>query len=378
MKKYLISVSVLFIMITGCTVKDPVKTLDNEAPSLSDLKFIQYIYVFQDTLYPVSVKVRDQQGRDDIVDVSGYIQGLWASSETQYEFKDDGASGDIIPNDGIYYLNLRLDDFKAGAGTYLLTIEARDLADLVSETLTDTIFVMAGEPPYILNVQMSDSLSEADLSAVTFNMDIKDSEGLDDIDSVYINLYYPWQETSFHQLVLHAGSPLGDSLTIQDSYVFQEDLSNILKIPTEYTFEFIAVDVNGLQSMGVQKSVSVNRPNDAPVLSDLVAPDQITLPSEGDVEILLTVKASDLQGDADIEMVWFDTVKPDGNPSSGNPFEMYDNGFEGDVTPGDGVYSLRIYLISSNDAGTYTFNFQARDRSGAVSNVISHELTVVE
>ena len=229
-----------------------------------------------------------------------------------------------------------------------------------------------------MNVQAPDSLDEAALSSGTFTLEIKDSEGLDDVESVYANIYYPWQETAFHQLIFHSGSPLGDSLTIQDTFQYQKDLLNVLKIPTDYTFEFIAVDGNGLQSVPVQKTIHVTRPNDAPVLSNLVAPDQARLPVEGDIEILLTVNANDIQGDADIEKVWFDTIKPDGNPSSGNPFDMYDDGLSGDVTPNDGVYSLKIYLISTNDPGTYTFNFQAQDRSGMKSNVMSHELTVVE
>lgn len=378
MKKYFIGLALLILLCTACTVKDPLRSEENAAPSLSGLRFVQTVLVAQDTLYPVSVKVTDPQGISDIAQVLGSVQKPGTSSGKQIEFRDDGQNGDIIPKDGIFYFNLTLEDFNTGTGIYLLQIEARDLADLASEVLTDTIFVMAGDPPKILNVQAPDSVDEAGLSAINFTIDVKDFEGLDDVDSLYANLYYPWQDAPFYQLIFHAGSSLGDSLTTQDSFQYQKDLSSVLKIPTDYTFKFIAVDRNGLQSVHVQKTIKVNRPNDAPILSNLVAPDQVTLPAEGDINILLTVKVDDAQGDADIEKVWFDTIKPDGNPSSGNPFAMYDDGLSEDITARDGVYSLKIYMTSTNDPGTYTFNFQSQDRSGAKSNIISHELTVVE
>jgi hypothetical protein len=111
-------------------------------------------------------------------------------------------------------------------------------------------------------------------------------------------------------------------------------------------------------------------------LSELSASD--TVSRRQSEPILLSVRAQDPQGPADIRIVYFNTTKPDGNPSSGNPFKMFDDGLHGDVTAGDGIYSLAIVISQSNALGAYRFDFFAEDKSGAVGDSLTHVITVVD
>lgn len=125
--------------------------------------------------------------------------------------------------------------------------------------------------------------------------------------------------------------------------------------------------------------VRITRSNQAPLLSDLVAPD--TMRIEGQTKsFVLQVKATDPDGPADIRRVFFNSFRPDGTPSSGNPFEMFDDGnanSSGDSRAGDGIYSLRVILPATATPGRYRFEFQAVDRSSAVSNTLIHFITVI-
>jgi len=38
----------------------------------------------------------------------------------------------------------------------------------------------------------------------------------------------------------------------------------------------------------------------------------------------------------------------------------------------DGIYSRKIEVNQTNEKGTYRFEFQARDRSGEISDIINH------
>jgi len=96
--------------------------------------------------------------------------------------------------------------------------------------------------------------------------------------------------------------------------------------------------------------------------------------------VKLSIKATDPDGQSDIQKVFFNSYRPDGSPSTGNPFQMFDdgnfNGQSGDSEAGDGIYSLTVQLPTTTQRGTYRFVFQATDRSGAQSNEVSHLLRV--
>ncbi len=146
-----------------------------------------------------------------------------------------------------------------------------------------------------------------------------------------------------------------------------------------YWIEAFGETVQGHRTKVLYEPFLVVRSNQPPVLSNLQAPDTVALSSQ-DQLIQLRVRASDPNGLQDVVRVIFNSYRPNGAPSSGNPFEMYDdgnrNGPSGDEIRGDGIYSLRILLPATTQTGTYRFEFQAYDRAGATSNLLIHRMTV--
>jgi len=146
-----------------------------------------------------------------------------------------------------------------------------------------------------------------------------------------------------------------------------------------YLAEVSAEDLKGYVSNEVILPLQIIRTNQPPVLSDLQAPNTVKLASQ-DQLLVLQVKASDPNGLEDVQRVVFNSFRPDGGASSGNPFQMFDDGDSnhGDATEGDRVYSLRIILPSTTQIGTYRFEFQAFDKANEGSNIIIHLMTVTQ
>jgi hypothetical protein len=144
-----------------------------------------------------------------------------------------------------------------------------------------------------------------------------------------------------------------------------------------FRVEIHAEAQNGFQSNTAVAPLTVYRGNHPPALSGLDAPDTLRLANQTQL-LTLRIKATDPDGLSDIARVIFNSYKPDGSASSGNPFQMFDDGAasHGDLTAGDGTYSLIITLPSATQTGTYTFEFLAFDRSNEASATIIHRVTV--
>jgi hypothetical protein len=146
-----------------------------------------------------------------------------------------------------------------------------------------------------------------------------------------------------------------------------------------YFVDVAAADPRGLTSNTFILPVRVTRSNLPPVLTDLQAADTVRLASQ-DQFLVLQVRATDPNGLEDLQRVVFNSFRPDDSPSSGNPFQMYDDGDpgHGDTVQGDGIFSLRVVLPVTTQTGMYRFEFQAFDRSGEGSNVIIHRIRVLQ
>lgn len=144
-----------------------------------------------------------------------------------------------------------------------------------------------------------------------------------------------------------------------------------------FVLEVSAEGNNGLTSNTVLAKLSVFRGNKPPILSTLEAPDTLTLANQSQL-LTLRILATDPDGLTDVARVVFNSYKPDGSASSGNPFQMYDDGSasHGDVRASDGTYSLTISLPSNTQPGVYRFEFQAFDRSNEASSIFVHSVTV--
>lgn len=111
-----------------------------------------------------------------------------------------------------------------------------------------------------------------------------------------------------------------------------------------------------------------------PVLSDLVMPDSVTA---GDW-FIFTVKVTDPNGLSDVKKVSFKFIRKEDGSSSDN-IDMWDDGnldVHGDSVAGDGIYSFKNRFTTDTQGKTREFDFQATDRSGRVSNILTHNIYV--
>ncbi|NMB82069.1 MAG: hypothetical protein GYA14_09655 [Ignavibacteria bacterium] len=116
-----------------------------------------------------------------------------------------------------------------------------------------------------------------------------------------------------------------------------------------------------------------------PIISNLTIPNSV---SRGE-SFIFTIKVEDGNGLGDISQVYFKLFRPDGSlvdPQNGlGYFLMVDDGnFNtfGDATAGDGIYSFKNSFSATTQTGQWKFEFQAKDKSGNLSNVIIHLMTV--
>ncbi|MDQ7817016.1 MAG: hypothetical protein RDU14_08315 [Melioribacteraceae bacterium] len=122
-----------------------------------------------------------------------------------------------------------------------------------------------------------------------------------------------------------------------------------------------------------------NQVSYSPLISNLTIPNLV---NRGE-SFVFTLKVEDQNGLGDISQVYFKLFRPDGtlaDPQNGlGYFLMVDDGnldVFGDQTAGDGIYSFKNLFSSTAQTGQWKFEFQAKDKSANLSNVIIHNMNV--
>jgi hypothetical protein len=214
-------------------------------------------------------------------------------------------------------------------------------------------------PDSLLNLKVSFT-PESQVNKVFFNIYASDNTV---INSSPVEMLNTGNNNFEKQYILRSNNPIGN-----------------------YSIKFSATG-----STGISKQVAVGnfyfnngQDNVAPLLSDL---DMIDTVAKG-VSFIFTVTASDSNGLNDIQFVYFELYRPDSSivqnpPNSGNTLIFMDDTGDlehfGDQISGDGIYSFKNSFLDdpSTQTGTWRFEFQARDRSGILSNKIFHNIVVL-
>lgn len=111
-----------------------------------------------------------------------------------------------------------------------------------------------------------------------------------------------------------------------------------------------------------------------PVLLFEETPATVTIPTSGQQSFDLKAKVSHPNGSSVIERVEVAIRGQNGVALTGSPFQLFDDGnlsTNGDVTPGDSLYTRRFVISSSNNPDTYTLKYVAIDRFGAASDTLT-------
>lgn len=184
--------------------------------------------------------------------------------------------------------------------------------------------------------------------------------------SVYFDLYGPGEKKvsgSPFSLLDNGSSAQGDDLAGDKVFSAKIPMSMSL-LSGEYRAEYFAAESNGTPyKLSVNKFVFDNgTSNQEPVLSDLSAPDTITVVDT--TVFRIRVRAIDPNGKQDLSRVYFVVTRPDGT-SNNAALQMYDDGnftLHGDDVANDDIYSIIVSVNSGNQRGEYTFTFTAEDR----------------
>ena len=239
----------------------------------------------------------------------------------------------------------------------------------------------AGTPPHILSIAVSPDVFLLDTAAtggqVTLQTTVRvtvrnPAGGGSGPTTATAAISFPGSAAMLATAQLREESNLSGVRTFAAAIQFSVPRSSVGGVNVD-------VDVtgpNGLPGNAVTRQILLRRHNARPVLSNLSAPDTVVLPPGGSILIPMTVAASDSDGLADIREVFFRSLDSS-NPT--NKFFLLDNGnpANGDVSAGDGVYSIIVQLSESPTVRrTFRFAFQAADGVGDTSLTTIHRLTV--
>lgn len=202
-----------------------------------------------------------------------------------------------------------------------------------------------------------------------------------EIKSVYCDIFSSDGKKLNQNIVelLDNGLPSNGDLAISDG-IFSNKFPLSKSYPNgAYTIKYYVQDKsNSTKLIATSTFIYDNGQNNfPPFISDaLIDPDTIIVTTSQ--VILTSLKVSDPNGLSDIDKVYFMVYRPDGT-TNGLQNLMFDDGnvsLHGDQVAGDGIYSLIIQITSSNAKGTYRFEFTARDRGGASSNIINYNVLI--
>jgi hypothetical protein len=372
------------LFLTSCNDKIPTQAVSTN-PQIVLIQAPSPVYQFPAARIGIHVRADDPQGVGTLAGVDLTVRKINTTAAlSTFAMRDDGQTGDILAGDGQYFWPLDTALVRSQTGDFVLEAVAKDQGGLTSETARDTVKILSGREnrsPQLLPASIivparivPDSVYRPQLAARA-----DDPDGPNTVHWVFLEIYPPYFprpsliDTLFDD-GRHGDGAAGDGL-------FGQTL-----VPTRlsgncgpHNFIFRAVDITGSVGPAENKIVTIEltkASNVPPRVSDLQAPTTISRSAVPNTYTLY-IRATDTNGPCDgLARVFFNTFLPNGNPASGNPFLMRDDGKLGDQFAGDGRYSLTIQIPADAATGTYRFEFQAEDKKGALSNKIIQNISV--
>ncbi len=376
-----LSILPILIFAVSCTEDLPTPVV-LQIPTISRIEAPSTVFQTPATPQHISVFVNDPQGPDDIAEVTLAIKQLsTGNTVAQSALNDDGQNGDVLANDGVYFVLFAASLTQNAAGDFLIEAQARDQSNNTSEVVRDTMTVVSGaenQAPVLLMAFSPDTVWVDSVYTFQFQATANDVDGLASLRPLLIQVFPPAFPNPAITDSLFDDGAHDDGGANDGTFANSFAPTFFNKGRGRYEVLFRARDNAGGFSNAVIRRVEVTDRfvNDPPQVSGLQAPDLISRSATPNTYVL-SVLANDPDGRLDIQRVFFNTFLPNGNPSSGNPFNMRDDGQQGDATANDGRYSLTIEINNAAATGNYRFEFQAQDKQGALSTKLIHSITVI-
>ncbi len=359
---------------------------ENVPPEIASVVAPATVPVDSAFTFLIAITVTDAEGRTDVQRATyQFFPPSHPNPTKEDTLSDNGDAGDLIAGDGVYSATLSSSLFEKIAD-YFIRFQAEDRAGNKSSARVVTLrgrFQISGAP-VIVNIAAPEIVNAVVNPIALVSATVSDPQGLADIDTVQVRIFLPeGPEAANSPLMLRDdGNPAlsGDQVAGDGIFSGLLSLPDNGTSPIDFKLVFAARDHSGKPSNTVERILTVAF-NDAPYISNLVAPDQVQIDPQRDVKILITIKAKDPQGVADIDTVQFRSFLPSGEEANNSPIQLFDNGDAdlGDDRAGDGIFSRFIFLPSQGvTPGDFRFVFQARDKSSLFSNTIEHILRVTQ
>jgi len=365
MLKYVL-LSILIALICACS-DEPGKPETEFDPSVVSVRLDEVWNINSAVEKIVEVKVDDPQGFRDVRNI--YFRILDAGSVSVYDdslYDDGGLSGtnDVIAGDGVFRTKILPVAVTNQVGFYTFEFDVLDKeGNSAGELKRDVEFIFS-VVNNIDNIIAPDTLKSGS-EPVSITAKVSSMQGESEVEKVFMDLR--------RNNVSVLSAPIEMNKTGQDSiFAYTIDSTFAAARKGTYILQFYAQSSTGDKSDTFDHEIFIEN-NKGRIISVNV-PATIKRPASGFNTALVTAKVSDPQGLADIDSVYFNSQKPDGNPAAGNPFVLVDNGLPfnvsnpfieaGDQVAGDGIYSITIFVDNSNQLGTYTFTFHLSDKTG--------------
>jgi hypothetical protein len=326
-----------------------------------------------------SAKVTHPDGNSGIAEVILLVNDSLGASELTLTMYDDGNtqsqnSGDVIAFDQVYSRMIIGNELSTPDGRYLASIRAVSSSGDVKESPTRILDIFFNQAPEILDFSFPDSIVSG-MPSTNISFTVNDNDGLEDINWILLyGFIYGHASPSFQDTIYNP---------MNNSSLFQKEVDSSYAVGRKGTYEMIFVAEDRAGEFSLPQSKMVFFENNAPILSASQVPDTLLLPLAGSdpIDTLITIRVNDGQSLADVEAVYYYSLKPDSTlANNGNPLFMWDNGlpflndptqlqYAGDQVAGDGIFSFTILLPAGSLPGRYRFSFYALDRMDQESQV---------
>ena len=242
-----------------------------------------------------------------------------------------------------------------------------------------------GTPPFLSDETLSPDSTNIDTQiplngrysiSTSVTAKVIDRDGPSDVSTVLASVILPKSSDAILSTPLHDDGVAPDLVAGDGIYSAQIQYQISRPQAGRQRIQISAQDREGLDGNILDRTFNAARNNSPPTLANLTAPDTLTVPIGGSVNLHMTIAAADSDGLADIIEVYFRS--PDGqNPNFKFPLKDDGASASGDLTAGDGIFSIILTVSDSPTVrGTYRFLFQAADSFGDTSATVLHRITI--
>lgn len=367
----------------ACNEEIPTR-VEEQAPRIAIIQAPAQAYQTPAQPIGIHVRVEDDQGVNDITGVVLNVRKSDTTPVASHTLRDDGQGGDILKSDGQYFIAINAALTNNQIGTFVLEFTASDNSRNNSSVAKDTLTILGGVENRLPNIvsATTPNLVWADSSYTPqFLARVSDPDGNTTVKFVVLEIYPPAFNKPSATDTLRDDGISGDGAANDGTFGLKSNPARFGNACGLFSIVLRAVDQTNGVSAAVLQTLRITRVrlanNTIPVLSEPNVPATISRTATPNTH-LLSVKADDADAICDdaITRVFFNSFLPNGSAATGNPFNMRDDGKEGDAIANDGRYSLTIQITAQVATGTYRFEFQAQDRNGGLSEKLIRTINV--